>query len=116
MMLHGKEKVLLVKLLYMNEKPATIALRKFQLLKNVRTGKGPLTVAGLIKLVQRFEGDESLEDGVKSGIPSLRQTLSTRITAEIETLASESATRTSSAQEGGRRLGLPPSSIRKILH
>ncbi|GFS69054.1 hypothetical protein NPIL_693841, partial [Nephila pilipes] len=34
----------------------------------------------------------------------------------METLASESAAGTSSAREAGRRLGLPPSSIRNILH
>ncbi|GFQ77258.1 hypothetical protein TNCT_109481 [Trichonephila clavata] len=34
----------------------------------------------------------------------------------METLASESAVGTSSSREAGRRLVLPPSSIRNILH
>ncbi|GFT29561.1 hypothetical protein NPIL_668581 [Nephila pilipes] len=54
-MLSGKDKALLVKLFYMNEESATVALRKFGLQKNVKTGKGPLTAASLTKLVQQFE-------------------------------------------------------------
>ena len=54
-MLSGKDKALLMKLFYKNKESATVALRKFRLQKNVKTGQGPLTVAGLTKLVQRFE-------------------------------------------------------------
>ncbi|GFU53758.1 hypothetical protein NPIL_652101 [Nephila pilipes] len=68
----GKDKVLLMKLFYMNEESSTVAVSKFRLQKNVKTGKGPLTVAGLTKLVQRFEETGSLEDRVRSGQPSLR--------------------------------------------
>ncbi|GFT66920.1 hypothetical protein TNCV_2729171, partial [Trichonephila clavipes] len=39
----------------MNKESATIALRKFRVQKNVKSGKGPLTPAGLLKLVNRFE-------------------------------------------------------------
>ncbi|GFV39115.1 putative DD41D transposase [Trichonephila clavipes] len=49
------DKALLVKLFYMNEESATIALRKFRVQQNVKSGKGPLTPAGLLKLVKRFE-------------------------------------------------------------
>ncbi|GFT14928.1 DUF4817 domain-containing protein [Nephila pilipes] len=114
-MLNGKDKALLVKLFYMKEESATVALLKFRLHKNVKTGKGPLTVAGLTKLVQRFEETGSLKDRVRSGRPSLRQTRSARVAAEMET-ASESAVGAGSAREARRRLGLPPSSIRNIFH
>ncbi|GFT42833.1 hypothetical protein NPIL_658361 [Nephila pilipes] len=83
----------------MNEESATVALHKFRLLKNVQTGKGPSTVADLIKVVQRLEETGSLEDRVRSGRPSLRQTLSVR-----ETLASDSSVGSNSAREAGRRL------------
>ncbi|GFT22814.1 hypothetical protein NPIL_443181 [Nephila pilipes] len=79
----------------------------FLVLKNVKIGKGTLTVAGLIKLVQRFEETGLLEERVRSGRPSLRQTRSARVAAEMDTLVSESAAGTSSAWEAGRRLGLP---------
>ncbi|GFX33109.1 uncharacterized protein TNCV_5042771 [Trichonephila clavipes] len=49
-MLSAPDKALLVKLFYMNEELAT--MRK---LKNVKSGKGPLTAAGLLKHVKRFE-------------------------------------------------------------
>ncbi|GFU78010.1 hypothetical protein TNCV_336951 [Trichonephila clavipes] len=54
-MLSAPDKALLVKLFYMNEESATIALRKFRVQKNVKSGKGPLTPAGLLKFVKRFE-------------------------------------------------------------
>ncbi|GFU35522.1 hypothetical protein NPIL_157221 [Nephila pilipes] len=54
-MLSGEDKALLVKLFYLNEESATVALHTFRLQKNVKSGKRPLTVAVLIKLVQRFE-------------------------------------------------------------
>ncbi|GFT60338.1 hypothetical protein NPIL_53751 [Nephila pilipes] len=98
-MLSGKYKALLVKLFYMNEESATVAQRKFRLQKNVQTGKRSLTVAGLIMLVQRFEKTGSLEDRVRSGRPSIWQTLSV-----LEALASESSVGSNSAREAGRRL------------
>ena len=82
----------------------------------MNTGQGPLTVAGLTKLVQRFEETGSLKNRVRSGRPSLRQTRSAIAAAEMETLASVSAAGTNNAQEAGRRLGSPPSSVRNILY
>ncbi|GFU41051.1 DUF4817 domain-containing protein [Nephila pilipes] len=61
-MLSGNDKALLKKLFYMNEESVTGALRKFRLQKNVQTEKRPLTVAHLMKLVQRFEETGSHED------------------------------------------------------
>lgn len=43
---------------------ATVAWRKFRVLKNVRTNKEPLTAIGLIKLVRRFA-----ETGTIVGFP-----------------------------------------------
>ncbi|GFT66595.1 hypothetical protein TNCV_2737841 [Trichonephila clavipes] len=57
-----KDKALLVKLFFMNNESVTVALRKFRLKKNVKTGKEPSTVVRLIKLVQRFEETGSNED------------------------------------------------------
>ncbi|GFS85690.1 hypothetical protein TNCV_4278671 [Trichonephila clavipes] len=54
-MLSAPDKALLVKLFYMNEESATIAAGKFRVQINVKSGKGPLTPAGLLQLVKRFE-------------------------------------------------------------
>ncbi len=70
-MLSARDKDLLVKLLYLNQGSATITLRKFRVQKNVRSGKGPLTVEGLIKLVQRFEETGTQEDRVRAERPCL---------------------------------------------
>ncbi|GFV41133.1 DUF4817 domain-containing protein [Trichonephila clavipes] len=72
-MLSGPDKALLVKLFYMNEESATIALRKFRVQKNVKSGKGPLTPAYLLKLVKRFEETEKLEDRAQAGRPCLNE-------------------------------------------
>ncbi|GFT88970.1 hypothetical protein NPIL_461911 [Nephila pilipes] len=56
-------------------------------------------MADHIKFVQRFEEIGTLEDRVRSGRRSLRQTLSVR-----ETLTSESSVGSNSALEVGRRL------------
>ncbi|GFT22313.1 DUF4817 domain-containing protein [Trichonephila clavipes] len=114
-MLRAPHKALLVKLFYMNEESATIALRKFRVQKNVKSGKGPLTPAGLLKLVKRFEETGKLEDQARAGRPCLKEKRAPCIAVEMEVIASEAASGTSSAREAARRLGLPPSSVRNIL-
>ncbi|GFT00321.1 DUF4817 domain-containing protein [Trichonephila clavipes] len=114
-MLSALDKALLVKLFYMNEESATIALRKFQIQKNVKSGKDPLTPADLLKLVKRFEETGKLEDRARAGRPCLKEARAPCITVEMESIASEAASGTSSARKAARRLGLPPSSVRSIL-
>ncbi|GFW30037.1 DUF4817 domain-containing protein [Trichonephila clavipes] len=114
-MLSVPDKALLVKLFYMNEESATIALRKFRIQKNVKSGKGPLTPAGLLKFVKRFEETGKLEDRARTGRPCLKEARAPRIAVEMEAIASEAASGTSSAREAARRLGLPPSSLCNIL-
>ncbi|GFU41459.1 uncharacterized protein TNCV_4586071 [Trichonephila clavipes] len=83
--------------------------------KNVKSGKGPLTPAGLLKLVKRFEETGKLEDRARAGRPCLKEARAPCIAVETEAIASEAASGTSSAREAARRLGLPPSSVRNIL-
>ncbi|GFU15581.1 DUF4817 domain-containing protein [Trichonephila clavipes] len=113
-MLNAPDKALL-KLFYMNEESATVALCKFRVQKNVKSGKGPLTPAGLLKLVKRFEETGKLEDRARAGRPCLKEARAPCIAVEMEAIASEAASGTSSAHEAARRLGLPPSSVRNIL-
>ncbi|GFW28516.1 DUF4817 domain-containing protein [Trichonephila clavipes] len=115
-MLSAPDKALLVKLFYMNEESVTIALHKFRVQKNVKSGKGPLTLAGLLKFVNRFEETGKLEDPARAGRPCLKEACSPCIAVKMEAIASEAASGTSSAREAARRLGLPPSSVRNILH
>ncbi|GFU74329.1 DUF4817 domain-containing protein [Trichonephila clavipes] len=122
-MLSAPDKALLVKLFYMNEESATIALRKFRVQKNVKSGKGPLTPAGLLKFVKRFGGSlgkgklegGKLLDRARAGRPCLKEARVPCIAVEMEAIASEAASGTNSAREAARRLGLPPSSVRNIL-
>ncbi|GFV89188.1 DUF4817 domain-containing protein [Trichonephila clavipes] len=83
--------------------------------KNVKSGKGPLTPAGLLKLVKRFEETGKLEDRARAGRPCLKEARAPCIAVEMEAIASEAASGTSRAREAARRLGLPPSSVRNIL-
>ncbi|GFS57836.1 hypothetical protein TNCV_2909271 [Trichonephila clavipes] len=87
-MLSASDKALLVKLFYMNEKSATIALRKFRVQKNVKSGKGPLTPEGLLKLVKRFEETGKLEDQARAGRPCLKAERAPCIAVEMEAIAS----------------------------
>ncbi|GFY19950.1 DUF4817 domain-containing protein [Trichonephila clavipes] len=115
-MLNAPDKALMVKLFYMNKESATIALRKFRVQKNVKRGKkGPLTPAGLLKLVKRFEETGKLEDRARAGRPCLKEARAPCIAVEMEAIASKAAKWTNSAREAARRLGLPPSSVRNIL-
>ncbi|GFW84700.1 DUF4817 domain-containing protein [Trichonephila clavipes] len=114
-MLSSPNKALLVKLFYMNEESVTIALRKFQIQKNVKSGRSPLSPAGLLKLVKSFEETGKLEDRARAERPCLKEARAPCIAVEMETIASEAASGTSSAREAARQLGLPPSSVRNIL-
>ncbi|GFV68679.1 DUF4817 domain-containing protein [Trichonephila clavipes] len=114
-MLSAPDKALLVKLFYMNEESATIALRKFRVQKNVKSGKGPLTPAGLLKFVKRFEETGKLKDRARAGRPCLKKARAPCIAVKMEEIASEAASGTNSAREAARRLSLPPSSVRNIL-
>ncbi|GFU93158.1 transposon Ty3-G Gag-Pol polyprotein [Trichonephila clavipes] len=73
------------------------------------------TPSGLLKLVKRFEKTGKLEDRARDGRPCLKEARAPCIAVEMEAIASESASGTSSASEPARRLGLPPSSVRNIL-
>ncbi|GFV95404.1 DUF4817 domain-containing protein [Trichonephila clavipes] len=114
-MLSAPDKALLVKLFYMNEESATIALRNFRVQKNVKSGKGPLTPAGLLKSVKHFEETGKLEDRARAGRPCLKEERAPCIAVEMEAIASEAASGTNSAREAAKRFGLPPSSVRNIL-
>ncbi|GFX34364.1 DUF4817 domain-containing protein [Trichonephila clavipes] len=102
-------------ILHEREESATIALRKFRVQKNVKSGKGPLTPACLLKLVKRFEETGKLEDRARAGRPCLKEARAPCIAVEMEAIASEVASGTSRAREAARRLGLPSSSVRNIL-
>ncbi|GFW07980.1 DUF4817 domain-containing protein [Trichonephila clavipes] len=110
-MLSAPDKALLVKLFYMNEESATIALRKFRIQKNVKCGKGPLTSAGLLKLDETGK----LKDRARAGRLCLKEARAACIAVEMEAIVSEAASGTSSAREAARRLGLPTSSVHNIL-
>ncbi|GFU76639.1 DUF4817 domain-containing protein [Trichonephila clavipes] len=101
-MFSAPDKALLVKLFYMNEESATIALRKFRVQKNVKSGKGLLTSAGLLKLVKRFEETGKLEGRARAGRPCLKEERAPCIAVEMEAIASEAASGTSSAREAAR--------------
>ncbi|GFV31873.1 hypothetical protein TNCV_172111 [Trichonephila clavipes] len=62
--------------------------------KNVKSGKGLLTLAGLLKLVNRFEETGKFEDPYKAGRPCYERsmfTLRVFIAVKMEAIASEAA-------------------------
>ncbi|GFV82301.1 uncharacterized protein TNCV_3442911 [Trichonephila clavipes] len=123
-MLSAPDKALLVKLFYMNDESATIALRKFQVQKNVKSGKGPLTPAGLLKFVKRFEETGKLEDRARAGRPCLKEARVPCIAVEMEAISrkksrrEETVTLTTSGynlrKRGGKKLESRPTMERNI--
>ncbi|GFY07536.1 DUF4817 domain-containing protein [Trichonephila clavipes] len=101
-MLSAPDKALLLKLFYMNEESAIIALRKFRVQKNVNSGKGPLTSAGLLKLVKSFEETGKLEDRARAGRPCMKEARAPSIAVEMEAIAFEADSGISSAREAAR--------------
>ena len=73
-------------------------------------------MAGLLKVLQRFEDTGAVGDLERSGQPCLRNARPPFVPAEMEGLASELEAEISSAREVARRIGLPPSLVRNILH
>ncbi|GFU27023.1 hypothetical protein TNCV_3512471 [Trichonephila clavipes] len=72
-MLSAPDKVLLVKLFYMNDESATIALRKLRVQKKCEEWKRPFdTCRSLLKLVKRFAETGKLEDRARAGRPCLK--------------------------------------------
>ncbi|GFV84544.1 hypothetical protein TNCV_2481581 [Trichonephila clavipes] len=88
-MLSEKNKALLVKLFFMSKESATVALLKFRLQKNVKTGKWPSTVVRLIKLLQRFEETGSLKDTLRSGRPTNPSELKDAIHRELSCIQAD---------------------------
>ncbi|GFV64316.1 hypothetical protein TNCV_2502341 [Trichonephila clavipes] len=65
--------------------------------KNVKSGKGPLIPAGLLKLVKLFDETGKLEDRARVGRPCLKEARAPCIAVEMEAIASEAASGTSSS-------------------
>ncbi|GFS84012.1 uncharacterized protein TNCV_2364191 [Trichonephila clavipes] len=86
-MLSEPDRALLMKLFYMNEESATIAVGNWKV----------------------------LEDRARAGRPCLTEARAPCIAVEMEAIVSEAASGTNSVREAARRLGLPPSSFRNIL-
>ncbi|GFU23709.1 uncharacterized protein TNCV_2341031 [Trichonephila clavipes] len=73
--------------------------------------KRPFNTCRSLKAVKRFEETGKLEDRARAGRPCLKEARAPCIAVEMEAIASEAASGTSSAREAARRLGLPPSSV-----
>ena len=57
-----KDCALLAKLFYKNNDCAPVALQKFLTLKGIKKGVGPMTVQGLLKIIQKFEKTSSFDE------------------------------------------------------
>ncbi|GBM06737.1 hypothetical protein AVEN_62984-1 [Araneus ventricosus] len=109
-----KDGALLVKFFYKNGDCAAIALNKFRILKGLRRGSGPMTAFGLKKLIDKFEESGSFD--VKFGRE--RKAIASTSVDDVATAlqeASSSALRTCSTRGISRTLGMPVSTVRKIL-
>ncbi|GBM31025.1 hypothetical protein AVEN_108929-1 [Araneus ventricosus] len=114
MTLSLKDRALLARLFYKNGDCAAIALKKFRTLKGLRSGSGPMTAFGLKKMTDKFEESGSFD--VKCG--KGRKASASASVEDVATVlkeASISALGTCSVRGISRTLGMPVSTIRKIL-
>lgn len=101
---------MLEKSFIMNQKSVSKAQLKFRIQMNANiTFNNDIN---LIKLFRRFKKIGTLQDHVRSGRPCLIKERLLRVTA----LVSFSASGRNSVSEIARRLDLPSSSVRNILH
>ncbi|GFT23603.1 DUF4817 domain-containing protein [Trichonephila clavipes] len=86
-MLTLPEKAVLVKLYYQNEECASAALRSYRHTKGIRRGNGPLTNAGVARMISKFEMMGCLDDRPRSGRLSSRRNAAETVKDEMETVA-----------------------------
>ncbi|GBM05025.1 hypothetical protein AVEN_60221-1 [Araneus ventricosus] len=98
----------LVKLFYKNGDCAAIALKKFRTLKGLRSGSGPTTAFGLKKIIDKFEETGSFDAKCGRG----KKTIASMSVEDVATALQEES---SSALGISRTLGMPVSTVRKIL-
>lgn len=110
-MLTLPEKALLVKVYYQNGESATAGLRSYRHRKGIRTGKGPMTIASVKRMVLKFEATGCLDDGPRSGRPSTSANVAETVQEEMDIVAGSSTHGEVSAREVARRTGIPYSTV-----
>ena len=108
-MLTLRDRALLVKLYYQTNDNASAALREYRRLKGLR--KGPMTIAGLRKMVLRFENSGTLQVLPGRGHKPIRNEELHAVATAIE----DPTAGPSSARAISRQLDMPYSTVWKIL-
>ena len=113
MVIEKRDRALLVKLFYLNGSKISASLREYRLMKGLR--RGPVSTSGLKNLITKFENTDDF--GLAPGRG--RRPISMEVVDEVAVvvadraeLAPHSAT---SARAVSRELGVPWSTVRKIL-
>ncbi|GBM66464.1 hypothetical protein AVEN_146292-1 [Araneus ventricosus] len=109
-----KDCALLIKLFHKNNDCAPVALQKFRTLKGMKKGVGPMTVQGLLKMIQKFEKTGSF--AVRPGRG--RKRIDSTVVEEVATAVQEESSggvQPCRAREIARTLDRPVSTVQKIL-
>ncbi len=111
--MNPQNKALLVRLYYENQHSESLAFRRYQSVRNVK--KPPCTRQTLLNLVKKFEETGNLCDRKRSGRPQVQPEVIESIASAIDSQASSSELRIASAHMTSRSLGIPWSTVRKVL-
>ncbi|GBN48379.1 hypothetical protein AVEN_22513-1 [Araneus ventricosus] len=114
MTLSLKYRALLVKLFYKKGDCAEIPLKKFRLLKGLRSGSVPMTAFGLRKMIDKSEELGSFDVKCGRGRKSIASTSVEDVATALQE-ASSRALGTCSARRISRTLDIPVRKVRKIL-
>ena len=110
-----RDRVLLVKLFYLNGSKSSVALREYHRIKGLK--RGPVSTNGLKKIMMmKFKNTGGFGVAPRRG----RQPISMEVVVEFAVVVAGSAERApnsaTSAQAVSCELGVPLSKVRKILH
>ena len=113
MVIEQRDHVLLVKLFYFNGSKSSAALREYRCMKELR--RGPMSTNGLKKMMMKFEntGDFGVAPG--RGRRPIPMEVVDKVAVAVADHAEHTPNSATSAQAVSHELGIPWSTVRKIL-
>ena len=101
------EKILLVKLYYQNGESATAALWSYRHRKGIPTGKCPMSISAMKRMISKFKPSGCFHDRPRSGRPSTSANSAQTPQEEVEIVTGSSTHGEVSAREVAHCAGIP---------
>ena len=99
----------IVQCYYESQRSPTAALRLFK--KKRKLIKNPFSRASILKLIQKFEETDSVEDKKCSGRPSIDEATVKKVSEVVSSLSSSSPLNSTSLRKVAGKVDIPKSSV-----